>query len=307
MWVWLEVGFNLVCVYDESEVLGEVVFDDVCIEWQFELLVWLVCSCVISELWFMLLIMEECWIYQIVMVFCYDFVNICFILDVCMLLFFNQEVVEVFGVLVINFVVLLIIDVWILLKFVFDWLFVLVVFMVFVLVMVLIVVLIKLILCGLVFFWQKCKGIDGYEFEIYKFCLMKVYQEVVGQVMQVIKNDLCVMLVGWFLCCMSFDELLQFINVLKGEMLVVGLCLYVFVYDDIYKDLVKGYMFCYWIKFGIIGWVQINGFCGEIDQIEKMMGCVKFDLYYMQNWLFWFDIKIVVLMLWKGFIGSNVY
>ena len=174
-------------------------------------------------------------------------------------------------------------------------------------VMMLIAGLIKLTSRGPVFFRQKRKGIDGHEFEIYKFRSMKVHQEVSGQVTQATKNDTRVTPVGRFLRRTSLDELPQFINVLKGEMSVVGPRPHALAHDDIYKDLVKGYMFRYRIKPGITGWAQINGFRGETDQIEKMMGRVKLDLYYMQNWSFWLDIKIVALTLWKGFTGSNAY
>ena len=79
----------------------------------------------------------------------------------------------------------------------------------------------------------------------------------------------------------------QFINVLRGEMSVVGPRPHALEHDDIYKDLVKGYMYRYRIKPGITGWAQVNGFRGETDRIEKMMGRVKLDLYYMQHWTFW--------------------
>ncbi|MPV64960.1 MULTISPECIES: undecaprenyl-phosphate glucose phosphotransferase [Burkholderia] len=302
-----EAGFNPVCVYDESEAPGDVALDDVRIERQFESLVWLVRSRAIRELWLTLPISEEPRIHQIVTVFRHDFVNIRFIPDVRTLSFFNQEVVEVLGVPAINLAASPITDVRILPKFVFDRLFALAALTALAPVMLLIASLIKLTSRGPVFFRQKRKGIDGHEFEIYKFRSMKVHQEAAGMVTQATKNDTRVTPVGRFLRRTSLDELPQFINVLKGEMSVVGPRPHALAHDDIYKDLVKGYMFRYRIKPGITGWAQINGFRGETDQIEKMMGRVKLDLYYMQNWSFWLDIKIVALTLWKGFTGSNAY
>ncbi|BAX62451.1 MULTISPECIES: undecaprenyl-phosphate glucose phosphotransferase [Burkholderia cepacia complex] len=302
-----EAGFNPVCVYDESEAAGDVALDDVRIERQFESLVWLVRSRAIRELWLTLPISEEPRIHQIVTVFRHDFVNIRFIPDVRTLSFFNQEVVEVLGVPAINLAASPITDVRILPKFVFDRLFALAALTALAPVMLAIAGLIKLTSRGPVFFRQKRKGIDGHEFEIYKFRSMKVHQEAAGTVTQATKNDTRVTPVGRFLRRTSLDELPQFINVLKGEMSVVGPRPHALAHDDIYKDLVKGYMFRYRIKPGITGWAQINGFRGETDQIEKMMGRVKLDLYYMQNWSFWLDIKIVALTLWKGFTGSNAY
>lgn len=126
-------------------------------------------------------------------------------------------------------------------------------------------------------------------------------------VIQVMQNDLCVIKVGNFLCCISLDELLQFINVLIGGMSIVGLCLYVVVYNEQYRQFIEGYMLCYKVKLGIIGWVQINGWCGEIDMLEKMEKCVEFDFEYICEWSVWFDIKIVFLMVFKGFVNKVVY
>ena len=276
------------------------------IERQFESLVWLVRSRAISELWLTLPITEERRIHQIVTVFRHDFVNIRFIPDVRTLSFFNQEVVEVLGVPAINLAASPITDVRILPKFVFDRAFALVALTGLAPVMLLIACLIKLTSRG---------GVLPPEAQGHRRARVRDLQVPLdegapgsgGQVTQAKKNDSRVTPVGRFLRRTSLDELPQFINVLKGEMSVVGPRPHALAHDDIYKDLVKGYMFRYRIKPGITGWAQINGYRGETDQIEKMMGRVKLDLYYMQNWSFWLDIKIVVLTLWKGFTGSNAY
>ena len=261
----------------------------------------------IRELWLALPISEERQIHRIVTVFRHDFVNIRFIPDVRSLSFFNQEVVELLGVPAINLAASPITDVRVLPKFVFDRLFALSALTMLAPLMLAIAALIKLTSPGPVFFRQKRKGIDGHEFRIYKFRSMKVHEETAGRITQATKHDARVTPVGRFLRRTSLDELPQFINVLKGEMSVVGPRPHALEHDDIYKDLVKGYMFRYRIKPGITGWAQINGFRGETDRVEKMMGRVKLDLYYMQNWSFWLDIKIVAMTLWKGFTGSNAY
>ena len=166
---------------------------------------------------------------------------------------------------------------------------------------------VRLTSTGPVIFRQRRVGRDGREFEIYKFRSMKVHQETAGHVTQAKKGDKRVTRVGAFLRRTSLDELPQFINVLRGEMSVVGPRPHALEHDDIYKDLVKGYMYRYRIKPGITGWAQVNGFRGETDRIEKMMGRVKLDLYYMQHWTFGLDMKIVAMTLWKGFAGANAY
>ncbi|KVD89521.1 undecaprenyl-phosphate glucose phosphotransferase [Burkholderia sp. ABCPW 14] len=302
-----DAGFNPVCIYDGRSDAAAAEFDGIAIERRFGNLVRRVRSREIGELWLVLPLSEEPQIHRIVTEFRNDFVNIRFVPDVRSLSFFNQEVIELLGVPAINLAASPITDVRILPKFVFDRLFALAALAMLAPAMLVIAALVKLTSPGPVFFRQKRKGIDGNEFEIYKFRSMKVHHEAAGKVTQARKNDSRVTSVGRFLRRTSLDELPQFINVLKGEMSVVGPRPHALEHDDIYKDLVKGYMFRYRIKPGITGWAQINGFRGETDRIEKMMGRVKLDLYYMQNWSFWLDIKIVALTLWKGFTGSNAY
>jgi putative colanic acid biosynthesis UDP-glucose lipid carrier transferase len=88
---------------------------------------------------------------------------------------------------------------------------------------------------------------------------------------------------------------------------VVGPRPHAIEHDDLYKDLVDGYMYRYRIRPGITGWAQVNGYRGETRKVEKMEARVKFDLFYIQNWTFWFDIKIILITLVKGFIGRNAF
>ncbi|GLU33257.1 hypothetical protein Busp01_30990 [Trinickia caryophylli] len=246
-------------------------------------------------------------IHRIVTAFRNDFVNIRFIPDVSSLSLLNQEVVDLLGVPAINLAASPLGDVRALPKLVFDRLFALAALLALMPVMAAIAVAVKVSSPGPVFFRQRRLGADGNTFEIYKFRTMKVHAEQAGKVTQATRNDSRVTRVGRFLRRTSLDELPQFINVLKGEMSVVGPRPHALEHDDLYKDLVNGYMFRYRIKPGITGWAQVHGFRGETDRIEKMSGRVKLDLYYIQNWTFWFDIKIVMLTLWKGFAGSNAY
>jgi putative colanic acid biosynthesis UDP-glucose lipid carrier transferase len=261
----------------------------------------------IRELWLALPISQERTIHRIVTQFRDDFVNIRFIPDVRSISFFNQAVVDLLGVPAINLAASPITDIKVLPKLVFDRVFAACVLLGTSPLLIVIAVLVKLSSPGPVFFKQKRKGIDGREFEIYKFRSMKVHAETPGRVTQARKGDKRVTRVGAFLRRTSLDELPQFINVLKGEMSVVGPRPHALEHDDIYKDLVKGYMYRYRIKPGITGWAQVNGYRGETDRIEKMMGRVKLDLYYMQHWTFGLDMKIVALTLWKGFAGANAY
>ncbi|SAK65548.1 undecaprenyl-phosphate glucose phosphotransferase [Caballeronia ptereochthonis] len=309
-----DAGFSPVCVFDLVEELdvkshameGETLAG-VRIERDFAQLANHVRRRGIRELWLALPISHEQAIHRIVTEFRDDFVNVRFIPDVRSLSFFGHAVVDLLGVPAINLAASPITDIKVLPKLVFDRVFAACVLIGMAPVLAVIAVLVKLSSPGPVFFRQKRKGIDGHEFEIYKFRSMKVHTEAAGHITQARRGDRRVTKVGAFLRRTSLDELPQFINVLKGEMSVVGPRPHALEHDDIYKDLVKGYMHRYRIKPGITGWAQVNGFRGETDRIEKMSGRVKLDLYYMQHWTFGLDMKIVAMTLWKGFAGANAY
>jgi putative colanic acid biosysnthesis UDP-glucose lipid carrier transferase len=309
-----EAGFSPLVVYDEDGPVDPYQDPDaaqavegVPVERDFATMIQLVRDRAIRELWLALPISKEKTIHRFVMELRNDFVNIRFIPDVRSLTLFSQPMVDLLGVPAINLAASPITDLRVLPKRVFDRLFAFGALTALAPLMLVIAVMVKLSSPGPVFFRQKRKGIDGNQFEIYKFRSMKVHAEVAGKVTQATRRDPRITAVGAFLRRTSLDELPQFINVLRGEMSVVGPRPHALEHDDIYKDLVKGYMHRYRIKPGITGWAQINGYRGETDRIEKMMGRVKLDLYYMQNWTFWLDIKIVVLTFWKGFVGSNAY
>ncbi|MGH8778565.1 undecaprenyl-phosphate glucose phosphotransferase [Paraburkholderia sp.] len=309
-----EAGFSPVVVFDEDSPRSHHEDPDaaesiegVPVERDYAEMIRLVRTRAIRELWLALPISKERTIHRFVMELRNDFVNIRFIPDVRSLTLFSQPMVDLLGVPAINLAASPITDLRVLPKRVFDRLFALGALTALAPLMLVIALLVKTTSRGPVFFRQKRKGIDGHQFEIYKFRSMKVHAETAGKVTQATRHDPRITPVGAFLRRTSLDELPQFINVLKGEMSVVGPRPHALEHDDIYKDLVKGYMHRYRIKPGITGWAQINGYRGETDRIEKMMGRVKLDLYYMQHWTFWLDIKIVALTLWKGFAGRNAY
>ncbi|WP_233801345.1 undecaprenyl-phosphate glucose phosphotransferase [Paraburkholderia sp. HP33-1] len=307
-----EAGFTPVVVFDEDSTINHdenapPAIAGVPVERDYQRMIQLVRQRAIRELWLALPISKEKAIHRYVMDLRNDFVNIRFIPDVGSLTLFNQPMVELLGVPAINLAASPITDLRVLPKRVFDSVFALGALTALAPLMLVIALMVKLSSPGPIFFRQRRKGIDGHEFEIFKFRSMKVHTEAAGKITQATRRDPRITAVGAFLRRTSLDELPQFINVLRGEMSVVGPRPHALEHDDIYKDLVKGYMHRYRIKPGITGWAQINGYRGETDRIEKMMGRVKLDLYYMQHWTFWLDIKIVVLTMWKGFAGSNAY
>ena len=166
---------------------------------------------------------------------------------------------------------------------------------------------IKITSPGPVLFKQKRHGWDGQIINVYKFRTMKMHTEEKGRVIQASKGDERVTPFGSFLRRTSLDELPQFYNVLQGRMSIVGPRPHAIEHNELYKDQVDRYMLRHMVKPGITGWAQVNGLRGETDTLDKMRKRVEFDLYYIENWSLWFDLKIIFLTIFKGFINKNAY
>lgn len=239
--------------------------------------------------------------------FKHDFVNIRLLPDLDNLALANLGTVDVLGLPSINLVAAPRSGMTLVKKEIFDRMFAAVVLLALAPVLIAVAIAVKLSSEGPVLFKQRRKGVDGNEFWIYKFRSMRVHKPEAGKIKQATKGDPRITRVGAFLRKSSIDELPQFINVLKGDMSVVGPRPHAVEHDEQYKNLVQNYMYRYRIKPGITGWAQVNGFRGETDRVEKMADRVACDLYYMVNWTFWFDVKIVFMTLARGFIGANAY
>lgn len=165
---------------------------------------------------------------------------------------------------------------------------------------------IKITSPGPVLFKQPRLGLNGKAFNVYKFRSMRIHDDG-GQVLQACRDDPRITRFGAFLRRTSLDELPQFINVLKGEMSVVGPRPHALQHNDFYRQQLESYMLRHRVKPGITGWAQINGCRGETDTIDKMARRVQFDIHYIQNWSFLMDIKIIFWTALKGWTGKNAY
>ncbi len=159
---------------------------------------------------------------------------------------------------------------------------------------------------GPVFFKQERLGMDGRVIHVYKFRSMKVHAEH-GTVTQATKGDSRITPIGAFLRRTSLDELPQFINVLRGEMSVVGPRPHAMAHNNMYKEQLDFYMMRHRVKPGITGWAQINGYRGETDTLDKMAKRVEHDIFYIRNWSFWMDLRIIFWTAFKGWTGQNAY
>jgi putative colanic acid biosynthesis UDP-glucose lipid carrier transferase len=160
---------------------------------------------------------------------------------------------------------------------------------------VLIAIGVKLSSPGPILFRQYRQGWDGRRIEIYKFRTMHQHQEANGVVTQATRNDPRVTPFGRFLRRFSLDELPQCFNVLQGRMSIVGPRPHAVAHNNQYRELIDSYMLRHHVKPGITGWAQINGLRGETDTLDKMEKRIEHDLYYIENWSLWLDLKIIAL------------
>ncbi len=172
--------------------------------------------------------------------------------------------------------------------------------------MLLIALLIKLDSRGLVVFRQTRHGLDGRQIQVWKFRTMTVCEDG-SEFCQATRNDPRVTRLGRFLRRTSLDELPQLINVLQGSMSLVGPRPHPVALNQQYRDRIGRYMARHTIKPGITGWAQVNGFRGETDTIDKMEKRIEYDLWYIQNWSVWLDIKLIIKTIFVGFFGKKAY
>lgn len=173
-------------------------------------------------------------------------------------------------------------------------------------ILLLIAMIIKLSSKGPVLFKQRRYGIGGEEIIVWKFRSMTVCEDD-EHLVQASKNDSRITPLGAFLRRTSLDELPQFINVLQGGMSIVGPRPHAVAHNEQYRKSIHGYMLRHLVKPGITGWAQVNGWRGETDTLDKMEKRIEYDLQYIQNWSVFFDLKIIVLTIFKGFINKNAY
>ena len=169
-----------------------------------------------------------------------------------------------------------------------------------------IAIAIKLDSKGPVFFKQIRYGLNGKPILVYKFRSMSVMENG-ADVKQAVKNDPRVTKVGSFLRKTSLDELPQFINVILGNMSVVGPRPHAAAHNEEYRKLITGYMLRHKVKPGITGLAQIRGWRGETDTLDKMEKRVDCDLEYIRTWSLMLDLKIIFLTIFKGFINKAAY
>jgi len=300
-------GFKIIGMFDDNEkrhgltLLGHKVLGDLS----------LVASFVerheIDEVWIALPLRAEQRVKDLLYSLRHQTVNIKLIPDIFGFSLLNHSMTEVVGLPAVNLSDTPMGGSNSLIKAIEDRLLGLLICILFTPLMLLIAIAIKMTSKGPVIFKQKRHGWDGRIIKVYKFRTMKVHSGFDGEITQACKGDSRITPLGLFLRRTSLDELPQFLNVLQGRMSIVGPRPHAVEHNEHYKDQVNQYMLRHMVKPGITGWAQINGLRGETDTLDKMKNRVKYDLYYIENWSLWFDLKIIFLTIFKGFINKNAY
>ena len=170
-------------------------------------------------------------------------------------------------------------------------------------VMLLMCVLIKATSPGPLIYKQERVGLHNKTFRMYKFRSMEIQPEAEERKAWTVKNDPRVTGIGKFMRRTSIDELPQLFNILKGDMSLVGPRPERPFFVEKFREEIPRYMVKHQVRPGLTGWAQVNGFRGDTS-IRKRIDC---DLYYIENWSIGFDIKILFLTIFKGFINKNAY
>ena len=170
-------------------------------------------------------------------------------------------------------------------------------------IMLLMCLLIKLTSPGPLIYKQERVGLHNQNFRMYKFRSMEVQPESEEKKAWTVKNDPRVTGIGKFMRHTSIDELPQLFNILKGDMSLVGPRPERPFFVEKFREEIPRYMVKHQVRPGLTGWAQVKGYRGDTS-IRKRIEC---DLYYIENWSIGFDIKIIFLTFFKGFVNKNAY
>jgi putative colanic acid biosynthesis UDP-glucose lipid carrier transferase len=166
--------------------------------------------------------------------------------------------------------------------------------------------LVKLTSKGPVFFRQRRYGLNGKEIRVLKFRTMTVTEDG-PTIMQATRDDVRVTPIGRILRSLSLDELPQFLQVLTGEMSIVGPRPHAVAHNEQYRALIHGYMLRHKVKPGITGWAQVNGWRGETPELSSMEKRVEYDLEYIEKWTLLWDLEIILRTIGGRKKSRNAY
>jgi putative colanic acid biosynthesis UDP-glucose lipid carrier transferase len=257
----------------------------------------------IDEVWLALPLHAEKRVKEILHELRHDMVTTRFVLDIFGLNLLNHSLTNLAGFPVLNIQSTPMVGVNRLIKAIEDRFLAALILLAISPLLLMIALAVKLTSRGPVFYRQKRVGWNGKEFEMLKFRSMPINTESSSGPVWAKQNENRATPVGSFLRKTSLDELPQFINVLLGDMSIVGPRPERQFFVEQFKNEIPRYMQKHLVKAGITGWAQINGWRGDTS-LEKR---IEFDLYYIENWSLMFDLTIIFLTIFRGFVNKNAY
>lgn len=257
----------------------------------------------VDEIWLALPLRAESRVKEILFDLRHHTITTRFVLDIFGLDLINHSVIDIAGFPVLNICSTPMVGINRFIKALEDRVLAAIILFMISPLLVLLAIAVKCSSPGPVFYRQKRVGWNGREFEMLKFRSMPINAESSTGPVWATSTDGRATRIGKFLRRTSLDELPQFLNVLRGDMSIVGPRPERKVFVDEFKEKIPRYMQKHLVKAGITGWAQVNGWRGNTS-LEKR---VEYDLYYIEHWSLFFDIKIILLTIIKGFINRNAY
>lgn len=300
-------GLKVVCFYDDDPRLQRQVSDGVPVRGGLHRLPQEVAELGIDQVWIALPLHHDKQVRALVAHLSRLPVQVTFVPDIYGVQLLNHSIGEVAGFPVIHLMESPLSGVKGLVKIIEDKFLATLILLATLPLMLLIAIGVKLSSSGPVFFGQLRGGLHGERIWVWKFRTMKHHAEPQGKIAQAMPGDSRITAFGAFLRRTSLDELPQFFNVLMGDMSIVGPRPHAVEHDEFYQRQIDAYMLRHHVKPGITGWAQINGWRGETGEIEKMEMRVKHDLYYINNWSLWFDLRIIFMTIFMMATGKNAH
>jgi len=296
-------GYSVVAYIDDDPKLHNTVIDNVTIQGGMEQLESTIINHAVDEVLVALPLSAKNRIQEVLHRLRHSTVSIKFVPDIVGLRLINHSVTEFAGFPVLNLTESPMVGANKAIKAVEDRLIALVIIWIISPLLLAIAIGVKLTSRGSVFYRQERVSWNGKPFIMLKFRSMGENAESHSGPVWANQKENRATRFGRFLRRTSLDELPQFYNVLKGDMSIVGPRPERPYFVDKFKDEIPNYMKKHLVKAGITGWAQVNGWRGDTSLNKR----IEYDLYYVENWSLWFDIKIIVLTLFKGFIHQNAH
>lgn len=297
------IGIDVLAMFDDNKNLENTMIDGVPILTSSESLSQYISTNGIDEIWLALPLRAEVRLREIIAQLKHNIVTIKLLPDIFGMRLINHSVGDMLGLPIVSLSASPMDGTNRFIKAFEDRILAFIILVLIAPIMLLIAIGVKLSSSGPVLFKQERLGWNGEVFTMFKFRSMPVDIEKDTGAIWAKAGEKRATKFGSFLRKTSLDELPQFINVLKGDMSIVGPRPERAVFVDKFKEEIPDYMQKHLVKAGVTGWAQVNGWRGDTDLTKR----IEFDMFYIENWSLWFDLKIIFMTIFKGFVHKNAH